>query len=95
MADTAAINAGVPNAAPGYWNPLVGKSGAQKFAMRAGLSMMSPQQQPQPAPRPPQNNYQPEPMQSMYGGSGGPYGGLLGQMSEEEKERLRRMGYII
>ena len=88
MLDTAAINAGAPQMAPGYWNPLVGKSDAQKFAMKQGLSMMSPeQQQYQPAP-PPRNNYQPEPMQLPYGD---PYGG----MSEEEKERLRRMGYVI
>ena len=94
MLDTAAINSGVPNAAPGYWNPMVGKSGAQKFAMKQGLSMMSPQQQqqpPAPPPRQQQSNYQPEPMQMPYGD---PYGGLLG-MSEEEKMRLRMMGYNV
>lgn len=88
MADTAAINAGFPKAAPGYWAP----KGSKEFAMKQGLGMMGQDQTP-PAPPPPRRQEQPPVPPAPYGGSGLP-GGLLG-LSEEEKQRLRMMGYPV
>lgn len=60
-----------------------GKNGAfaKRMAFNQGMNLMQPQQPPMPPPPPPQQ--QPQQQMPM------PY------MSEEEKERLRRMGYTI
>lgn len=75
-------------------------SGARDYAFRQGVNMMQPEEQPRQQSQP--FRYEPQEQQPIYGqsGQGGPYGGLMGgeiygQMSEEEKRRLRAMGYQV
>ncbi len=74
----------------------VGKAGnqyAKKYTMDQAMGLMNPQQ-PQMPQRMPQGQQQPYEAQAPYGGGQAPVGGLLG-MSEEEKRRLRMMGYQV
>lgn len=73
-----------------------GSNGGKNLAMQAGLKMMQPPQAP-PMPRSPPPQQGPiEPLPSPYGPSGNSLG-MLGktQLSEQEKQRLRAMGYQV
>lgn len=97
MMDSGLINSGNSQLAGkiGTDSGLLGMNGGQRAAMNLGGKLMQqPQQQPMSQPMRQQQSQPYEPMQSPYGGGGGMYGGLMG-MSEEEKRRLRAMGYPV
>jgi len=66
-----------------------GQKFAKRYATQQALGMLNPQPQQRPAPYqpPPQEEYQPQPL---YGSGGGIYG-----LTEEEKQRLRQMGFRV
>ena len=70
-----------------------GNKFAKRFALNQAQGLLSPPQEKPMPQRMPQGQQQPfEPVQMPYGGSGGPYGGLL-ETEEERRRRLREMGY--
>lgn len=86
--DTALINAGFPEAAGGQATGLLGKfipnsKAGSRLMMNQGMNLMNPPQQPMPAPPPPPPPQQ-QPQQNPYL-----------EMTEEEKQRLRAMGYMV
>jgi hypothetical protein len=86
MADTALINAGYPEMAGGKVTGLLAQgsgSPSSKLALRQTMSSMQPQQAPQQQQRPTYAPPQQQPPMLPYG------------MSEEEKQRLRMMGYQV
>lgn len=97
--DSMLINAGYPQAAGGGFTGLAGGGGAgtgnaMKLAQMGSMMQQPQQQQPMMAPMPrPQQQYEPLPMLGQQSNSLG-YG-MPKMMTEEEKRRLRLMGYQI